>query len=147
MAAASSDTRARIRSSEILMPMGLATLIGGMGTAIGTSTNLLVISVAADLGMRRFEMFDFTLPAVIVGSFGILFLWLIAPRLLPDREPPLADTSPRIFKAMFFVNKDSFACGKTLAEVRERTEKQMTIVQGRRRFNTEAIRRSKRGGP
>lgn len=119
--------RSRIRSSGILMPMGLATLIGGMGTAIGTSTNLLVIAVAADLGMERLEMFDFTLPAVIVGCFGLLFLWLIAPRLLPDREPPLADTSPRIFKAMFFVNKDSFAYSKTLAEVRERTDKQMTI--------------------
>ncbi len=119
--------RSRISSSGILLPMGLATLIGGMGTAIGTSTNLLVVAVAADLGMRRFEMFDFTLPAVIVGSMGVLFLWLIAPRLLPDREPPMADTSPRIFKAMFYVNNDSFACGKTLAEVRERTEKRMTI--------------------
>ena len=119
--------RNRIRSSGILMPVGLATLVGGMGTAIGTSTNLLVIAVAADLGMKRFDMFDFTLPAAIVGSMGVLFLWIVAPRLLPDREPPLADTSPRIFKAMFFVKKDSFACGKTLAEVRERTEKRMTI--------------------
>ncbi|MGB5211171.1 MAG: SLC13 family permease [Gammaproteobacteria bacterium] len=119
--------RSRIASSRILMPIGLATTLGGMGTAIGTSTNLLVISVAADLGMRRFEMFDFTLPAAIVGSIGILYLWLIAPRLLPDREPPMADTSPRIFKGMMFVTADSFACGKTLAEIRERTEKRMTI--------------------
>lgn len=124
--------RSRISSSGILLPMGLATIIGGMGTAIGTSTNLLVISVAADLGMRRFEMFDFTLPAVIVGSFGILFLWLVAPRLLPEREPPMSDTSPRVFKAIFFVNKDGFACGKTLAEIRERTEKRMTINQVQR---------------
>ena len=29
--------------SKILMPMGLATLIGGMATTIGTSTNLLVV--------------------------------------------------------------------------------------------------------
>jgi len=119
--------RSKISSSGILMPMGLATIIGGMGTTIGTSTNLLVVSVAADLGIQRFDMFDFTLPAVIVGSMGVAFLWLIAPRLLPDREPPMADTSPRIFKAMFYVNKDSFAFGKTLAEVRERTEKRMTI--------------------
>jgi di/tricarboxylate transporter len=56
-----------------------------------------------------------------------LFLWLIAPKLLPEREPPMADTSPRIFKAVFFVNKDGFAHDKTLAEIRERTEKRMTI--------------------
>ena len=119
--------RSRISSSGILMPIGLATTLGGMGTAIGTSTNLLVISVAADIGLERFGMFDFSVPAVIVGSVGILFLWLIAPKLLPEREPPMADTSPRIFKAVFFVNKDGFAHGKTLAEIRERTEKRMTI--------------------
>ena len=119
--------RSRISSSGILMPIGLATTVGGMGTAIGTSTNLLVISVAADIGLERFGMFDFTLPAVIVGSFGLLYLWLIAPKLLPEREPPMADTSPRIFKAIFFVTKEGFAFGKTLAEIRERTEKRMTI--------------------
>ena len=119
--------RSRISSSGILMPIGLATTLGGMGTAIGTSTNLLVISVAAEMGLERFGMFDFTVPAAIVGSVGLLFLWLIAPRLLPEREPPMADTSPRIFKAIFFVNTDGFAHGKTLAEIRERTEKRMTI--------------------
>jgi di/tricarboxylate transporter len=37
------------------------------------------------------------------------------------------DTSPRIYKAMLFVNKDSWCLGKTLAEIRERTEKRMTV--------------------
>jgi len=43
-------------------PEGLATLVGGMSTTIGTSTNLLVVSVAADMGMEPFQMFDFVLP-------------------------------------------------------------------------------------
>ena len=38
--------------SKVLMPMGFATLIGGMATTIGTSTNLLVVGIAADLGQR-----------------------------------------------------------------------------------------------
>jgi di/tricarboxylate transporter len=124
--------RSRVPSSGILMPVGLATSIGGMGTAIGTSTNLLVISVAADIGLERFGMFDFSVPVIIVGFFGILYLWLIAPHLLPEREPPMTDTSPRIFKSIFFVTKDSFALGKTLAEVRDRTEKRMTVSQVQR---------------
>ena len=45
--------------SGVLMPMGFATLVGGMATTIGTSTNLLVVSVANDLGLERFSMFDF----------------------------------------------------------------------------------------
>ncbi|UCG71835.1 MAG: SLC13 family permease [Chromatiales bacterium] len=119
--------RARRAPSGVLMPMGLATLIGGMATTIGTSTNLLVVGIAADLGQRRFEMFDFTLPVVIAGGFGLLFLWLIAPRLLPDRKALLSDTSPRLFSAALYVNEDSYAAGKTLSEVLAKTENRMRV--------------------
>jgi hypothetical protein len=51
--------------------MGFATLLGGMSTTIGTSPNLLVVSVAADMGMHRFQMFDFLMPAVIAGGLYI----------------------------------------------------------------------------
>jgi Na+/H+ antiporter NhaD/arsenite permease-like protein len=77
--------RTRRSPSKVLMPMGLATLIGGMATSIGTSTNLLVVGIAADLGQRRFEMFDFTLPVLLAGGAGLMFLWLVAPRMLPNR--------------------------------------------------------------
>jgi di/tricarboxylate transporter len=119
--------RARRPPSQVLMPMGLATLVGGMATTIGTSTNLLVVGIAADLGQRRFEMFDFTVPVLIAGSAGLLFLWLVAPRLLPDRQPPMSDTSPRLFNAVLYVGEDSFAKGKSLAEVRARTDNRMRI--------------------
>ena len=119
--------RARRAPSGVLMPMGLATLIGGMATTIGTSTNLLVVGIAADLGQRRFEMFDFTLPVVIAGGFGLLFLWLVAPRLLPDRQALLSDTSPRLFNAALYVNEDSYASGKTLPEVLAKTENRMRV--------------------
>ena len=79
--------------SGVLMPFGLATVIGGTVTTIGTSTNLLVVSVARDLGVRPFGMFDFALPIALVGSVGIVFLWLVGPRLLPQRQ--LADRRRR----------------------------------------------------
>jgi Na+/H+ antiporter NhaD/arsenite permease-like protein len=34
----------------MLLPMGLVTLVGGMATTIGTSTNLLVVSIAKKYG-------------------------------------------------------------------------------------------------
>ncbi|WP_211563419.1 SLC13 family permease [Magnetovibrio blakemorei] len=91
-----------------------------MSTTIGTSTNLLVVSVAADLGLPRFNMFDFMMPAVIAGSAGIAFLWLVAPRILPMRETPLGDMSPRVFIGHLHVNEDSFANGETLSAVLEK---------------------------
>jgi len=65
--------------SKILIPVGLVTLIGGMATTIGTSTNILVVSIANDITGIQFSMFHFALPVVIVGSFGLLYLWLLSP--------------------------------------------------------------------
>jgi di/tricarboxylate transporter len=104
-------------ASDLLMPMGLATSIGGMATTIGTSTNLLVVAVAADLGLRELGMFDFAFPAMIAGSVGILYLWFVAPKLLPPREARLPTTSPRLFTAQLRIHDDSVANQKHLSEV------------------------------
>lgn len=104
-------------SSSLLMPMTFSAQIGGMGTPIGTSLNLLVISSAAALGVTEFQMFDFIVPATIAGAIGIAFLWIVAPRILPERTPRTPYTSPRLFTAQLKVMEDSFADGKTIAEI------------------------------
>jgi len=114
-------------SSGMLLPMGFATLVGGMSTTIGTSTNLLVVSVAADLGLPKFQMFSFFVPAAIAASAGIVFLWLVAPRLLPQRETPLGDMSPRVFTGHLHINDESFACDKTLAQVMEKAGRKIKV--------------------
>ncbi len=106
-------------ASDLLMPTGLATSIGGMATTIGTSTNLLVVAVAADLGMRQMGMFDFAFPAIIAGGVAVIYLWLVAPRLLPPREARLETTSPRLFTAQLRINEDSSVYEKTLSEAIE----------------------------
>lgn len=119
--------RVRFPVSGVMMPMGLATIIGGMSTTIGTSTNLLVVGISADLGMRPLAMFDFMLPVAIVGGAGLAFLWLIAPRLLPERSTPMVDTSPRVFSSQLHVKEGGFADGKTLSEVLAKTSGQMRV--------------------
>ncbi|GAA0817095.1 SLC13 family permease [Colwellia asteriadis] len=119
--------RTKTDTSPMLLPMGLATLVGGMTTTIGTSTNLLVVSVASDMGLPRIGMFDFSLPAVIAATVAIAYLWIVAPKLLPKRSPSLADTSPRLFSAYLNINEDSISNGKTVAEVLKLTDDQMTI--------------------
>ena len=119
--------RTKSNASGMLMPMGMATLIGGMSTSIGTSTNLLVISVAASLTGERIGMFDFVYPATIAAGIGIIYLWLIAPRLLPRRDSQMADVKPRVFAAQLDVLEGSFAEGKTLHEIIERTEDRMRV--------------------
>jgi di/tricarboxylate transporter len=127
--------RSGIAPSGVLIPMGLSTLIGGMATTIGTSTNLLVVGIVANQGLPNIGMFDFTRPVAIAAIPGILFLWLIAPKLLPERKPPMSDMAPRVFKALLYVNADSFANGKTLTEVRAKTENRMRIDRVQRGDN------------
>ena len=119
-------------ASRILLPMGFATLVGGMATTIGTSTNLLVVSVAEDLGMERFGMFDFALPAVVAAGVAIIYLWLIAPRLLPPRSIYLEDASPRLFDARLYLDEDSPVADKTLADAMALAGGDMKVVRIRR---------------
>ncbi|NVJ60747.1 MAG: SLC13 family permease [Gammaproteobacteria bacterium] len=109
--------RTNTSASSVLMPMGLATLVGGMSTTIGTSTNLLVVSVAADMGMKRMEMFDFFPAAAIAAAVAIAYLWLIAPRITPERTASMSDSSPRLFTAHLTIKEGGYADSKTLAEV------------------------------
>ena len=120
--------RTNTSSSGLLMPMGMSTLIGGMSTTIGTSTNLLVVAVAADITGYRIGMFDFILPATTGAIIAILYLWLIAPRLLPERTPQMKDTKPRVFSAQLDILEGSFADGKPIHEIIEKTEGQMKVI-------------------
>ncbi len=119
--------RSKFPVSGVMLPMGLATIVGGMSTTIGTSTNLLVVGISRDMGMHEFTMFEWVLPVSIVGGVGVLYLWLVAPRLVPDRTPPMADTSPRIFSAQLHVKEGGFADGKSLSEVLAKADGNLRI--------------------
>ncbi|MGE0580695.1 MAG: SLC13 family permease [Steroidobacteraceae bacterium] len=112
--------------SRTLMPMTFAAQIGGMGTPIGTSLNLLVIGTAASLGVPQFHMFDFIEPAAIAGGVGILYLWLVAPYLLP-KGTAVVDTSPRVFIAQMRIKAGGAADGATLADVTRKTGGAMKV--------------------
>lgn len=113
--------------SRILMPFCFATTMGGMTTTIGSSTNLLVVGVAADLGLPRIGMFDFFAPAAVAAVAGIVYLWAVAPRWLPDRPSALAGTAPKIFQAVVEVGDDGQYAGRTLGEL-------MRSIQGKTRL-------------
>ena len=119
--------RSKFPVSEVMLPMGLATIVGGMATTIGTSTNLLVVGISQDMGLHTFTMFEWVLPVAIVGGVAILFLWIAGPALLPDRTPPMADTTPRVFSSQLHIKEGGFAAGKKLSEVLARTDNKMRV--------------------
>ena len=72
--------------SRSMMILSYASILGGMTTLIGSSTNLLVSGMLTDLGQPGFGFFDFTLPGLAVALPGLVFALLVVRRLLPDRN-------------------------------------------------------------
>lgn len=106
-------------ASRTLMPVNFAILIGGTATTIGTSTNLLVVSLAEDLGVAPIGIFDFTAIALTAAAIALPYLWLVMPRLLPAvANGPLE--SPRKFSAALHVNATSAILDTTLDALRTR---------------------------
>ncbi len=68
---------AKVSPSKFLMPLSFASMFGGTCTLIGTSTNILVNSIAERDGIPSFGMFEF-FPAVIVFVYAV---WAHPPRL------------------------------------------------------------------
>ena len=71
--------------SKLLMPLAFSSLLGGLTTLIGTSSNILISGALNDKGLAAFELLDFTPLGVIVLFLGIVYLVLIGRHLLPER--------------------------------------------------------------
>ncbi|MFM2314417.1 MAG: hypothetical protein RLZZ04_3693 [Cyanobacteriota bacterium] len=80
-----------ISPSKLLMPLSFVTVLGGMITVIGTSTNVLASGIAKDLGYGEFHLFQFSALGLITFLIGLAYLAFIAPRLLPNRKSLTSD--------------------------------------------------------
>lgn len=78
--------RSKTSPSRFLMPMAFGALLGGLITLIGTSPNIIVSRLRAELTGEPFRMFDFSPVGLGLAAAGLVFL-AFAYRLLPgDRK-------------------------------------------------------------
>ncbi len=73
-------------SARVMMPLSFVTILGGMTTLIGSSTNLLAANVARQSGAVDLSFFSFTPLAVIIAGVGIVYVLGVVPFLLRKRE-------------------------------------------------------------
>ncbi len=82
--------RARLPYTKFLIPLSYVTILGGMCTLIGTSTNLVVHGMVLDAGFRGFTMFELGKVGVVIAVVGMAYLLVASKRLLPDARPDSA---------------------------------------------------------
>lgn len=113
-------------SSKVLMPVNTAVLLGGMATTIGTSTNILVVSIADDIGMAPIGVFQFTPIVLIAGVVALPYLWLVMPRMLPDNSVT-PDNARRIFHTRLRVGATTAMAGGDLSSLQGKLPEGITV--------------------
>lgn len=76
--------RMGIAPTKLLIPLSYATILGGMCTLIGTSTNLVVNGMVVDAGFEGFTMFELGKVGVVIAAAGLLYIIAVSHRLLPE---------------------------------------------------------------
>lgn len=76
----------KVSPSKLLMPLSFASMFGGVCTLIGTSTNLLVSSIAEQHGQPPIGMFEMASLGLIFFGVGFVYMLAVGVRLIPERR-------------------------------------------------------------
>ncbi len=104
-------------ASKFLIPLSYATILGGICTLIGTSTNLVVHGLLIENGLPGISFFELTKIGVPIAVVGILAIALVGHRLLPERKDPIVElgANTREFVVELKVEANYQHIGKTVA--------------------------------
>lgn len=77
--------------SKLLIPLSYVSILAGTSTLIGTSTNIIVSDIAHIEGYDQLSMFELGRIGVPIALIGLLFLFFVAPKLMPGRIGPVCE--------------------------------------------------------
>ena len=82
--------KVNLPATKFLIPLSYATILGGICTLIGTSTNLVVHGMVLEAGYEGFTMFELGKVGIFIAITGIAYLFLFSSKLLPDSRADVA---------------------------------------------------------
>lgn len=128
--------RINVAPSKMLIPLAVASLLGGNITLIGTPPNLIAVDLMASYGVEPFNFFEFAPTGLVALGVGLLYMLLVGKHLLPSREAigdEVADPYHlRGYLVEAMVDEDSLLLGKHINQVRFGLENDVAIVYVRR---------------
>lgn len=118
------SSRVGVSPSKLLMPLSFAGMFGGVCTLIGTSTNILVSSIAVERGLDAIGMFEFSGMGLIFLVSGLIFMFAFGIKMIPDRRAQddlTRDFDMQNFLTDIIINSKSNLIGKVF-DKKELTE-------------------------
>jgi di/tricarboxylate transporter len=117
--------------SRLLIPLSYATILGGLLTAIGTSTNLVVSGLLETAGEEPLGLFEISRVGLPLAVVGIGLLLVVCVRLLPDRSSPdgSVETGIREFTVEMAVEPAGALVGTTVAHAGLRNLEGVYLVE------------------
>lgn len=122
--------------SRILMPLSFAGILGGSCTLLGTSTNLLVSSIAREYELASFGVFEFTHIGLIFFLAGLGYMALIGRRLIPARKKTGEDLTEEYaiqpYLAEVIIKPSSRLIGKRIDETPFFHDQEIDLIEIKR---------------
>ena len=102
-------------SQKFLIPLSYATILGGLCTLIGTSTNLVVDGMMQESGYEGLKMLELRIIGIIITIAGLIYIFIASKKLLPGNNLN-GDTGKEIKEYYFdaIVPEDSLLTGAVI---------------------------------
>ncbi len=123
--------RTQTSPSALLMPMAFGSLLGGIVTLIGTSPNIIVSRVRAEIVGEPFRMFDFAPVGLGLAIAGVIFLtfgWRLLPRNRKAATSIEAAFNLEGYTTEVDVPEGSSLVGKTVADLETMSEDEVEVI-------------------
>jgi di/tricarboxylate transporter len=111
--------KAGIPQSKLLMPLAFAAILTSSVSLISTSTNLVVNGLMTSRGLAPMGMFELAPVGIPIAIVGLLYVYFIGRRLVPDRGSPgelIEQFGMRSYLSEVVLLESSPMVGKTIAE-------------------------------
>ena len=116
--------------SKMLMTIAFAAILSSSMTAIATSTNLVVSGLLTDYGYAPMGMFELTPVGIIILFVGLVYMFFIGRKLIPERDLGEDNTLPRNsrYYAEVIVPKKSEWVGKEIRKLGLKNSFDLAII-------------------
>ncbi len=123
--------RTGVSASKLLIPISYLSILGGMLTLIGTSTNLVISGLMENMGLEPLSFFELTKISIVPVTLGFIYIYLAHNKRLPDNKDLLEKSRHQTNQhfVRFIVKEKSPIIGKTIKSANLRALKGVYLVE------------------